>query len=130
MGRIVIQHVIEDALIAAIIDRGENAEGSIIELIGSHIPGKIRQGPIKEVRIHARLRLFSPPLRPSSGSSRRAQRRGGHATGATSLGGRASRPRPPAAPPDPAPGGGPDCLWPPDRTGLHSRACATRSSMV
>ena len=37
MGRIVIQHVIEEALVAAIIDCGEDAEGAVIELIGGHI---------------------------------------------------------------------------------------------
>jgi len=41
VGRIVIQDVIEEALVAAIIDGGENAEGAVIELIGGHIPGKI-----------------------------------------------------------------------------------------
>ena len=37
VGGIVIQPVIEEALVAAIIDRGENAEGAIIELIGGHV---------------------------------------------------------------------------------------------
>ena len=64
MGGIVIQDVIEEALVAAIIDGGENAEGAIIELIGGHIPRKIRQGPVQEVGVHARLRLFSPRLDP------------------------------------------------------------------
>lgn len=38
MGGIVVSDVIEDPLVAAIIDRGENTEGAIIEFIGSHIP--------------------------------------------------------------------------------------------
>ena len=38
MSGIVIQHLIEEALVAAIIDGGEDAEGAIIELIGSHVP--------------------------------------------------------------------------------------------
>src|SRR2546428_8489634 len=109
MGGIVIQHLIEDALVAAIIDRGEHAEGSVIELIGSHIPRKIRQGPIKEVRVHARLRLFFPPPRPSFGSWQRAQTPGGRATDASLPGGRASRPRRRAVPPDRSHGGYSDC---------------------
>src|SRR4029453_12736177 len=90
VGGIVVQDVIEDALVAAIIDRGQNTEGTIIEFIGGHIPRKISQRPVQEVRVHARLRLFSPQPRPSSGWSQRAQRRGGRATSANSLGGRAS----------------------------------------
>src|SRR5205823_3814039 len=105
VGGIVIQDVIEDALVAAIIDRGQNAEGALIQFIGSHIARKIRQRPVKEVGVHARLRLFSPQPRPSSGSSQKAQRRGGLATGANSLGGRANRLRPRAAPPDRSRGG-------------------------
>jgi hypothetical protein len=34
----VIQDFVEDTLVAAIIDGGENAKGAIIELIGGHIP--------------------------------------------------------------------------------------------
>jgi len=37
VGWIVIQDVIEDPLVAAIIDRRENTERSVIELIGGHI---------------------------------------------------------------------------------------------
>src|SRR5215470_11112234 len=58
VGGIVIQHGIEEALVAAIIDGGEYAEGTVIELIGSDIPRKIRQGPVKELWVYARLRLF------------------------------------------------------------------------
>jgi hypothetical protein len=38
---IVIQDVIEDPLVAAIIDCRKNAEGTIIQFIGGHIPRKI-----------------------------------------------------------------------------------------
>src|SRR5215468_12224321 len=68
VGGIVIQDVIEEALVAAIIDGREYAEGAVIELIGGHIPRKISQGPVQKVGAHARLRLFFPPPRPSSGS--------------------------------------------------------------
>jgi hypothetical protein len=37
VGGGVIQHLIEDALVAAIIDHGENAEGAVVELSGGHI---------------------------------------------------------------------------------------------
>src|SRR5215813_8557932 len=72
VGGIVIQDVIEEALVAAIIDGGKHAEGTIIEFIGSHIARKICQRPVKEIGIHARLRLFSPPPRPSSACSNRS----------------------------------------------------------
>src|SRR2546427_1558717 len=54
-----------------------NLAKSLIEFIGGHIPRKISQGPVQEVRGHARLRLFSPPPRPSFGSWQRAQRHDG-----------------------------------------------------
>src|SRR5712692_4942971 len=117
VGGLVIQDVIEDPLVAAIIDRGKNAEGTIIQFIGGHIARKIRQRPVKEVGVHARLRLFSPLPQPSSGWSQRAQRRGGRATSANSLGGRARRPRPRAAQPDRSRGGCTDCPVAPDPTG-------------
>src|SRR4029450_2784502 len=117
VGGIVIQDVIEDALVAAIIDRGQNTEGTIIEFIGGHIARKLCQRPVQEVGVHARLRFFSPPPRPSSGWSQRAQRRGGRATSANSLGARASGPRPRAAPPDRSRGGCTDCPVAPDPTG-------------
>ncbi len=39
---VVVSDVIEDALVAAIIDCGEHTEGTIREFVGSHIPRKIR----------------------------------------------------------------------------------------
>src|SRR6266436_9005900 len=117
VGGIVIQDVREDPLVAAIIDCGKNTEGTIIQFIGSHIARKIRQRPVQEVSVHARLRLFSPQPRPSSEWSQRAQRRDDRATSANSLGGRASRPRPRAAPPDRSRGGCTDCPVAPDPTG-------------
>src|SRR5260370_34310491 len=95
-----VQDLIEDALIAAIIDRGENAERSVIEFIGGHIPRKRSQGPVQEVGVHTRLRLFFPPPPPNSGSWQRGQTPGGRATGASWEDGRANPPRLPLAPPD------------------------------
>src|SRR5262249_8896461 len=48
VGGIVIQDVIEETLVTAIIDRGENAEGAVIELIGGGLTRKNPQGPVKE----------------------------------------------------------------------------------
>src|SRR5499433_1777370 len=118
MRGIVIENVVEEALVAAISDGGEHTEGAVIELIGGHIARKISQGPVQEVRVHARLRLFFPQPRPSSGWWQRAQRRGGRATSANSPGGRARRPRPRAAPPDRSRGGCTDCPGAPEPTGL------------
>src|SRR5437773_1282037 len=103
--------------LTAIIDSGEHTEGTVIEFIGSHIPRKISQGPVEEVRVHARLRLFFPPPQPSFGSWQRAQRHGGLATDANSPGGRASRLQPRCAPPDRSRGGYNDCLVVPDQRG-------------
>src|SRR5215468_560138 len=125
---IVIQDVIEDTLVAAIIDCGKNAEGTIIEFIGGHIPRKISQRPVQEVRVHARLRLFSPPPRPSSGSWQKGQRHDGRARGANSLGGRARRPRPRAGPPDQSPDGCTDRRGTPDRRGPRESTCDTSYS--
>src|SRR5215467_15917466 len=123
-----VQHVIEEALVAAIIDRGENAEGAVIELIGGHIPGKISQRPVQEVRVHARLRLFSPQPRPSSGSWQKGQRHDGRATGANSRAGRAGRPRPRVAPPRPSRGGCTDYQVVRDRRGPRESTCDTSYS--
>src|SRR5262249_20110378 len=128
VGGIVIQDVIEDPLVAAIIDGGKNAEGTIIQFIGGHIARKICQRPVKEIGVHARLRLFSPQLRPSSEWSQRAQRRDGRATNANSLGGRASHPRPRAARPSPSRGGCIDRRVGRDRRGPRESTCGTSYS--
>src|SRR5712691_7318547 len=117
MGGIVVSDVIEETLGTAIIDHGKNAERAIIEFIGSHVARESRQGPVKEVGVQARLGLFSPPPRPSSGWWQRARRPDGLATGANSLGDRASRPRPRAAPPDQSRGGYSDCPVAPAQRG-------------
>src|SRR5215510_11440681 len=122
---IVSQDVIEDTLVAAIIDCGKNAEGTIIEFIGGHIPRKISQRPVQEVGVHARLHLFSPQPRPSSGSWQKGQRRGGRARGANSWAGRAGRLRPPAVPPDPSRGGCTDRRVAPDQRGPRESTCDT-----
>src|SRR6266568_3857685 len=112
-----INSIIEDAFVTAIIDRGEHTEGTVIEFIGGDIPRKIRQGPVQELRVHARLCLFFPQPRPSFGSWQRARTHGGRATGANSPGGRANRLRPRCGPPDRSPGGYNDCPVGPDQRG-------------
>src|SRR5262252_8212324 len=105
VGGIVIQDVREDPLVAAISDRREHTERSVLELIGGHIARKVCQGPVKEGLVQARLRLFSPQPPPSSASSQKEQRHDGRARGANSQAGRAGRLRPPAVLPDPSRGG-------------------------
>ena len=121
-------NVVEDPLVAAIIDGGQNAEGAVIELIGSHIPRKSSQGPVQEVGVHARLRLFSPRPRPSSGSWQKGRRRGGRARGANSRADRAGRPRPPAGLPDPSRGACTDRRAGRDRRGPRESTCDTSYS--
>src|SRR5262249_8146201 len=89
----VVEDVIENTFIAAIIDRRKNAKRSVDKLIGTHIPRKISQSPVEEVGAHAPLCLFSPPPRPSFGSWQRAQTPGGLATDASWRDDRASRPQ-------------------------------------
>src|SRR5215813_9089251 len=123
-----IPHLREEALGAAIIDRGEDAEGTVIELIGGHIPGEISQGPVQEVGVHTRLCLFFPPPRPSSGSWQKGQRRGGRARGANSRVGRAGRLRPPAVPPDLLRGACTERRVAPDQRGPRESTCDTSYS--
>src|SRR5262245_22827163 len=123
-----IQDVVEEALVAAIINDRENTEGAVIELIGGHIARKISQRPVQEVRVHAHLRLFSPQPQPSSGSSQTEQRHDGRARGANWLVGRASRPRPRAAPPSPSRGGCTDYRVGRDPRGLRESTCDTSYS--
>src|SRR5215510_9983007 len=117
VGGIMVSDVIENTLVTAIIARREHTEGTVIECIGSDIPGKIRQGPVKELWVQARLRLFFSPPRPSAGSWQKGQRPGGRATGANSPGGRANRLRPRCGPPDRSPGEDTDCPAGPDPRG-------------
>src|SRR5215471_14407779 len=128
VGGIVIQDLVEEALVAAMIDGREYAAGAVIELIGSHIPRKISQGPVQEGGVHARLRLFSPPPRPRSGWWHRGQRRGGRARGANARAGRAGHLRPPAVPPDPSRGGCTERRGAPDPRGPRASTCDTSYS--
>src|SRR4029453_278386 len=123
-----IQDIIEDPLVAAIIDGGKNAEGAIIQFIGGHIPRKNSPRPGPEGGVHAPLRLFSPRPRPSSGSWQKGQRRGGRARGANSWAGRAGRLRPPAGPPDPSRGGCTERRVVPDQRGPRESTCDTSYS--
>ena len=98
--RLVIQDGGEEALVAALSDRGEPTEETSIHFIGGDIARPSRQGPGQAVRVHAHLRLFSPQPPPRAGWWQRGPRRGGHARGASSPGGKAHRPRPRAVPPE------------------------------
>ena len=100
MGGGVVQDVIEEALVTAIIDRGENTAGTVIEFIDRHIAREISQGPVEEVGGHPALRVFFPPPPPNFGAWQKARRPAGRATDANLPDGRASRPRPRGARPD------------------------------
>ena len=67
VGGIVVSDVIEEALVTAIIDRGENAEGTVIEFIGSDVARKGFQRPVQKRTAHVPLRLFFPQPPPSFG---------------------------------------------------------------
>jgi hypothetical protein len=86
-------------------DRRKHAEGPILHVSGGHIARKIRQRPVKEVSIQARLRLFSPQPPPQAGWWQRGQTPDGHATAASWRDGRASSLRRRVAPPDRSRGG-------------------------
>src|SRR5439155_16920455 len=124
-GGIWIQYGLEEALVAAIIEDGEQAKGPVIELIVGALARKIRQPSAQEVRVHTHLRLFFPQPRPSSGSWQMGQRRGGRARGANLWAGRAGRLRPPAVPPDQSRGGCTDRRVAPDQRGRHESTCDT-----
>src|SRR5215468_924685 len=128
MGGIMVQDVIEEALVTAIVDSRKNAEGAIIELIGGHGARKSRQGPVKEVGVQARLRLFFPPPRPRAGSWHKGQRPGGRARGASWRDGKANHPRPRAARRGPSRGGCMDCPVGPEQRGRRSSTCDTAYS--
>src|SRR5207245_8578356 len=128
VGGSVIQDVIAEALVAALIDRGQHTAGTSIECSGGHIARKICQRPVQDGGVQARLRLFSPQPRPSAAWSQRAQRRGGRARGASSLGGRVNHPRPRAAPPDQSRGGYTDYQVARDRRGPRESTCGTAYS--
>src|SRR6516164_313202 len=130
VGGIMVEDVIENTLVTAIIDRREYTEGTVIEFISSDIPGKIRQGPVQELGVHARLCLFFPPPRPSFESWQRAQRPGGRARGANSRAGRASRLRPRAARRGLSRGGCTDRQGAPEPRGRRESICDTAYSSV
>ena len=58
------QDVIEDPLVAAIIDGGKNAEGAIIEFIGGHIPEKSANAQSRKSVSMRACAFFSPSLDP------------------------------------------------------------------
>ena len=125
MVRSGIPDVVEKAFVAALSNRRQHAEGAIIHCSGGDRARNIRQGPVKAGWLQARLRLFSPQPRPSSGWWQRGPRRGGRARGASSPGGRAHRPRPRAGPPAQSHDGSTDCPVGPERRGPRASTCGT-----
>jgi hypothetical protein len=105
VGGSMIPDVRAQPLVAALSDGGKQAQGPILPCLGGHRARNIRQRPVTAGGVQARLRLVFPQPRPSAGASPTAPRRGGRATGANALGGRANRLRPRAAPPERSRGG-------------------------
>lgn len=93
VGRVVIENLVDDPLEGAVIDDREDAEGSVIQFIGSDVAREVRQGPVEVIGVDPSRRLFPPRPRPSSGSWRRGRTHGALARGSNWRGDTASRPR-------------------------------------
>jgi hypothetical protein len=121
MVRIVIEHLIQQALVLPIVDDGKHTGRSLIEFIGRHITRKRLKRPVQKRTAHLPWRLFSPQPLSNSAGWQRAQTRGDHATGASWRVGKASHLRPPDAPPSASPDG-----WSDHRAALHrsDRCCS------
>ena len=61
MLRIVIEDLVQEPFEGTVVNNGQDAERTVVQLIGRDIPGKIRQGPVEIGRPHLAGRLFSPP---------------------------------------------------------------------
>ncbi|MEJ7640303.1 MAG: recombinase family protein [Singulisphaera sp.] len=93
VGRVVIEDLVDEPLEGAVVDDREDAEGPVIQFIGSDVAREVRQGPVEIVGVDPSRRLFPPRPRPNSGSLRRGRRRGAHARGSNWPSDTASRPR-------------------------------------
>ena len=73
VGRVVIEDLVEEPLEGAVVDDREDAEGTVIQLVGSDVAREVRQGPAEIIGVDPSRRLFPPRPRPSSGSWRRGR---------------------------------------------------------
>src|SRR5262245_45958651 len=73
MAGVVIQNLEKQTLEGAIVDNGQNAEGTVVQFISGDVAGEIAQRPVKVTALHLTGRLFSPRPRPSFGWWPRAQ---------------------------------------------------------
>jgi len=89
---IVINDVKCESFEVVIVYDGENAKRTVVEFIGRDIAGEIGENAVEAGGIYVRFRFFFPLPRPSSGWLRKAQTRGGRATGAKTRSGTAIRP--------------------------------------
>src|SRR4029077_8220356 len=105
LSRVVVEDLVAQPLEGAVIDEGQDAEGSVVQFISGDVPGEAVEGPIEVIVPDAMGRLFPPRPPPSSGWWRRGRRRGGRARGANWRRDRVSRPRRPAGRPGPRPDG-------------------------
>ena len=90
--RIVIEHLVKEPFESAVVDDGQDAKRTIVQLVGSDVTREVSQAPVEVARPHLPGRLFSPRLPPSFGWWRRGQKPDDRATNASWQLGRASHP--------------------------------------
>ena len=59
--RIVIEDLVGEPLEGAVVDDREDAEGSVIQLVGSDVAREVRQSPVEIVGRRSVAPPFSPP---------------------------------------------------------------------
>ena len=92
-GRIAVEDLVGEPLEGAVVDDRQDAERSVIELVGGDVTREVRECPIEVVGVDPSRRLFPPRPRPSSGSWHRGQTRGARARGSSRRCDRVNRPR-------------------------------------
>src|SRR5262249_61046002 len=117
-SRRVVEDLVAEPLEGAVVNDRQDAEGTVVQLVGRNGAGAAVGGPIEVVGPDAIGRLFSPWPPPSSGWWRRGRRPDGRARGAHWRCDRAGRPPPPAGRPGPRPDA---CSGPAARPGRTCR---------
>jgi len=91
---VVVQDLVDKASERVIVDDGEDAVGTVVELVGREVPGEAIERQAQVLLLNLRDTFFSPPPRPNFGSWRRARTLGGLATSARRQSGTEVRPLP------------------------------------
>lgn len=95
VGRIVIQHFVNQAAERPVVDNREDAEWPIVQLVRRDISREVSRRGVQVLAADSLLGLFSPRPPPNSESWQKAQTRGDLAKDANWPRGKASRPPPP-----------------------------------